>query len=134
MSSSFGRSGADQGGTASAAGTTMTGDLVIQTSQGASESRISVTGSLAIESSQRLRALLMKAIRKGTSAVLVIELSGLGYLDTSGLATLVEAAGVAAAQGVRLHVVGLNGEPRMLAQVVEIDRIFGAYGSDVEFM
>jgi anti-sigma B factor antagonist len=112
----------------------VSGDLVIQTSQGASESRISVTGSLAIESSPRLRALLMKAIRKGPSAVLVIEMSGLGYLDTSGLATLVEAAEVAAGQGVRLHLVGLNGEPRMLAQVVEIDRIFGAYGSDVEFM
>jgi anti-sigma B factor antagonist len=112
----------------------MSGDLVIETSQRASESHISVTGSLVIDSSPRLRALLMKAIRKGTSAVLVLEMSGLGFLDTSGLATLLEAAEVAAAQGVRLHLVGLNGEPRMLAQVAEMDRIFDAYGSDVEFM
>jgi anti-sigma B factor antagonist len=115
-------------------GTTMSGDLVIDIRQEASESRISVAGTLVIESSPRLRALVMKAIRKATSPVLVIEMSGLRYLDTSGLATLFEAAQVAAAQGVRLNVIGLSGEPRMLAQAVEIDRIFGAYGSNVEFL
>jgi anti-sigma B factor antagonist len=110
----------------------MTGDMAIEISQGPSESRISVTGRLVIESSPRLRALLMKAIRKGTSAVLVIDLSALGYLDTSGVATLLEAARVASARGVRLRVIGLNGEPRMLAQIVELDVIVRAYGSDVE--
>jgi anti-sigma B factor antagonist len=110
----------------------VTSDLAIETSQRSSESRISVTGRLAIESSSRLRALLMKAIRKGTTAVLVIDLSGLSYLDTSGVATLLEAADVACAQGVRLRVLGLSGEPKMLAQITEIDRIFRAYGSVVE--
>ena len=110
----------------------MTGDLAIETSQGHFESRVSVTGRLAIESSPRLRSLLMKAIRKGTSAVLVIDMSGLDYLDTSGVATLLDAAHVAFAQGVRLRVLGLSGEPRMLAQIAEVDRIFLAYGSEVE--
>jgi anti-sigma B factor antagonist len=64
--------------------------------------------------------------------VLVIDMSGVSYLDTSGMATLLEAADVARAQGVRLRVVGLSGEPRMLAQIAEIDRIFRAYGSEVE--
>ena len=45
---------------------------------------------------------------------------------------LLEAARVAASQGVRLRVVGLSGEPKMLAQIIELDRIFGAYGSEVE--
>ena len=106
--------------------------MAIETWPGPSESRISVTGGLVIESSPRLRVLLMKAIRKGTSAVLVIDLSGLSYLDTSGVATLLEAARVASGRGVRVRVTGLTGEPRMLAQIVELDVIFRAYGSDVE--
>jgi len=106
--------------------------MAIETSQGPAESRISVTGRLVIESSPRLRALLMKAIRKGTSAVLVIDLTALSYLDTSGVATLLEAARVASAQSVRLRVIGLIGEPRMLAQIAELDVIFRAYGSDLE--
>jgi anti-anti-sigma regulatory factor len=59
-------------------------------------------------------------------------MSGLNYLDTSGVATLLEAAHVAREHGVRLRVVDLGGEPRMLAQIAEIDRIFRAYGSEVE--
>jgi hypothetical protein len=61
--------------------------MAIEMSQGPSESRISVTGRLVIDSSLRFRALLLKAIRKTTSAVLVVDLSALSYLDTSGVAT-----------------------------------------------
>jgi anti-sigma B factor antagonist len=104
----------------------------IETSPVASESRISVTGRLVIESSPRFRASLMKAIPKATNAVLVIDLSALSYLDTSGVATLLEAARVASGQGVRLRVTGLMGGPRMLAQIAELDVIFRAYGSDLE--
>ena len=106
--------------------------MAIEISQGPSESRISVTGRLVIESSPRFRATLMKAIRKATSAALVIDLSALSYLDTSGVATLLEAARVASEQGVRLRVIGLTGEPKMLAQITELDVIFRACGSDLE--
>jgi anti-sigma B factor antagonist len=104
----------------------------IETAAGPSESRISVTGRLVIDSSPRFRALLMKAIRAATARVLVIDLSAVSYLDTSGVATLLEAARVASAQGVRLRVIGLSGEPRMLAQITELDVIFRACGSDLE--
>jgi len=110
----------------------VTNEMGIETLQGPSESRISVTGRLVMESSPRFRASLMNAIRTATTAVLVIDLSALSYLDTSGVATLLEAARVASVQGVRLRVIGLTGEPRMLAQIAELDVIFRAYGSDLE--
>ena len=103
----------------------------VETSLVASESRISVTGRLVIESSPRFRASLMKAIRTASSAVLVIDLSALSYLDTAGVATLLEAARVASAHDVRLRVTGLMGGPRMLAKMAELDVIFRAYGSDL---
>jgi anti-sigma B factor antagonist len=104
----------------------------IEISQGPSELRISVTGRVVIESSPHFRASLMNAIRQATSAVLVIDLSALTYLDTSGAATLLEAALIASVRGARLRVVGLIGEPRLLAQIAELDVIFRAYGSDLE--
>ncbi len=107
-------------------------ELTIETSDGPGESRISVDGRLVIESSSHLRGLLMDTIRKGTAPVLVLDLSRLRYLDTSGLATLLEAARAACMQRVRLRVVGLSGEPRMLAQIAEVDRIFLGYGSEIE--
>jgi anti-sigma B factor antagonist len=104
----------------------------IETMHGPAESRMTVTGHLVIESSPRFRASLVKAIRTATSAELVIDASALSYLDTSGVATLVEAARMASARGLRLRVNGLAGEPRMLAQIAELDVIFRAYGSDLE--
>ena len=68
----------------------------------------------------------MKTIPKRRAPSLVIDLSALSYLDTSGVATLLEAARVASAHGVRLRVIGLTGEPRMLAQIAELDVIFRA--------
>jgi anti-sigma B factor antagonist len=110
----------------------VTGETGIEISHGHRESRISVTGRLVIESSPRFRASLMKAIGKATNPVLVIDLSALSYLDTSGVATLLEGARIASAQGVRLRVIGLGGEPGMLAQITELDAIFRAYGSALE--
>jgi len=110
----------------------VTGETGIEISHRHPESRISVTGRLVIESSPRFRAALMKAIGTATSAVLVIDLSALSYLHTSGVATLLEGARVASAQVVRLSLLGLNGEPSMLAMTAELDRILRAYGSDLE--
>jgi len=108
------------------------GELTIETSRGPGESRFRVAGRLVIESSAHLRALLLAAIRERTAAVVALDFSELRYLDTSGVATLLEAARAASAEGVRLRVVGLGGEPRMLAQIAELDRIFVGYGSEVE--
>jgi anti-sigma B factor antagonist len=94
---------------------------------------VSVTGRVVIETSPRLRAALLEAIRSRVSPVLVIDMFGVGYLDTSGVATLLEASRLARANGVRLRVLGLTGEPEMLARVLEMDHIFSALGSEVEF-
>ena len=86
-----------------------------------------MTGRLVIESSPRFRAALMKAIGKATSAVLVIDLSALSYLDTLGVATLLEGARVASAQGAfacdRSH-----WRTEDAGEIAELDAIFRAYG------
>jgi anti-sigma B factor antagonist len=108
--------------------------LTIDTSSGQLESTVRVTGFLVIDTSPQLRACLLHLIERTVSAAIVIDLSGVSYLDTSAVATLVEAARIARAHGVRLHVIGLAAGPRMLAQVTEMDRILLTLGSAVEFV
>jgi anti-sigma B factor antagonist len=62
----------------------------------------------------------------------IIDMSGVSYLDTSGIATLVEASQIAHERTVGLRLVGLTGQPRMLAGIADIARIFRAMGSEVE--
>lgn len=107
--------------------------LTIATTGGGPESRVSVTGGVVIDTSPQLRTALLEAIRTRLGPVLVVDMSGVSYLDTSGVATLLEASRLARAHAVHLRVVGLTGEPEMLARILEMDGIFLALGSEVEF-
>ena len=87
---------------------------------------------MTIDSSFHLRPVLHGAVGAAQPAGVVIDFTRTTYLDTSAAATLIEAAMLARDRGVPLRVVGLSGEPRLLAEVIELDRIFRALGSEVE--
>jgi anti-sigma B factor antagonist len=55
---------------------------------------------------------------------LTIDLSDVTYIDSSGLATLVEAMRIAAQQGTRLVMTGVRGQPRYLFCATQFDQIF----------
>jgi anti-sigma B factor antagonist len=89
-------------------------------------------GVITVDSSPRLRTTLLGVIRKSVGFV-VVDLSEVTRIDTSGLATLLEALNSAHEHSVRMRVVGLNGQPRRLAELAQLDQIFRALGSEVEF-
>lgn len=109
------------------------GLLAIEPTLRPAESVVTLRGRLVIDTSSRLHRVLLQLIRRRVSPMLVIDASDITYLDTSGIATLLAVSQQARAQSMRLRIVGLSGAPRMLAQMVEIDRIFAALGSEVEF-
>jgi len=76
---------------------------------------------------------LRDAIGAALANGVVIDLTGTSYLDTSAIATLLEAATLAVAQGVALRVTGLQGHARFVAEAAELDRIFLALGYEVQF-
>jgi anti-sigma B factor antagonist len=62
------------------------------------EDVISIQGRINVVNSGEMRRTLNKALRQ-LPAKLTIDLSGVTYMDTSGLATLVEATRIARKQG-----------------------------------
>lgn len=109
------------------------GENNIQVAQTSSESTVTVTGRVTVNSSQHLRSALLRLLHRGMASVVVVDLSGVSYLDMSGLATLLEALKVARQGTKKLRVVGVAGQSRMLAEIVELDKIFQAEGSEVEY-
>jgi anti-anti-sigma factor len=107
-------------------------ELTVRTRQAGARTIIEVSGRMTIDSSVHLRPVLHAAVGAAPPAGIVIDCTRTTYLDTSA-ATLLEAAMLARERGVRLRVIGLSGQPRLLAQVIELDRIFRALGSEVEF-
>jgi len=76
---------------------------------------------------------LHHAIGATPASGVVIDLTGTSYLDTSAIATLLEAATLALAQRVALRVTGLQGHARFVAEAAELDHIFLALGYEVQF-
>jgi anti-sigma B factor antagonist len=83
---------------------------------------VSIQGRVTIETSSEMRRVIAEALRWIPPA-LAIDFSGVTYLDTSGLATLLEASRIARQQGTRLVVEGLHDQPRELLHFTQIDRL-----------
>jgi anti-anti-sigma factor len=108
-------------------------ELSVETRRGGAHTIVIVTGRVTVDSSPHLRPVLHEAIGGAPPAGVVIDFTAVRYLDTSAIATLLEAATLASKRGVPLGVIGLGGESRLVAEATELDRIFLAMGYEVQF-
>lgn len=76
-----------------------------------------------------MRRKLFDALRAKPPNVSV-DLSAVSYIDTSGLATLVEAVRIARRQGTRLILLGIHDQPRYLFEITHLDRLFEIAGEE----
>jgi anti-sigma B factor antagonist len=105
-------------------------DIGIVVRQEASDTVVTVTGRVTIDSSPHLRSTLLRLIEARRGGVVVIDMAGVTYLDSSGLATLMEAVRLAQQAAATLRVEGVGGRVRMLVDITELPAIFSAAGSE----
>jgi anti-sigma B factor antagonist len=87
-------------------------------------------GRITIENSGEMRRMLRDALR-AKPATVSVDLSDVSYIDTSGLATLVEAVRIARKQGMRLILVGMKDQPHYLFEIIHLDRFFDTPAPEV---
>jgi anti-sigma B factor antagonist len=109
------------------------GEISIHVIPRADELTVAVAGRLTVDSTPNVRAVLLDLLRRGAAPVIIIDLSAVFYLDMSGLATLLEALKAAREGSVKLKVTGVGGAARTIAEIAQLDTIFRAWGSEVEF-
>ena len=85
--------------------------------------KVAVHGRVTIATSGEIRRMLSDALRAKPANVSV-DLSDVSYIDTSGLATLLEALRIAHKQGTRLILGGIHDQPRYLFEITHLDRLF----------
>ena len=78
-------------------------------------------GRITVENSGEMRRALSEALH-AKPATVSVDLSDVSYIDTSGLATLVEAARIARRQGTRLVLGGMKDQPRYLIEITHLNR------------
>ena len=109
------------------------GEITVHVVPGSNQLTVAIAGRTTVDTSPDLRSVLFGLLRRGTAPVVVIDMSALSYLDMSGIATLLEALKAARERSVKLRLAGMSGQVRALAEIAQLDTIYRAWGSEVEF-
>jgi anti-sigma B factor antagonist len=87
-----------------------------------------LNGRLNIESSPRLRDQLLALLQDRSAKAVIINLTKVSYIDSSGVATLIEALKFARVGRVALHLQGLEGRLLHLFEVTGVLALFEMNG------
>jgi anti-sigma B factor antagonist len=113
--------------------TSIQGDFGVQVIRSDSQYIVEVAGQVTINSSPQLRLVLLQLIEHSPGSVVMVDFSNVPYLDSSGIATLLEVLKAAREKSVKLRLVGAVDRVRMLIELLELPKIFSAFGSEVAF-
>ena len=97
----------------------------ISEQQGASV--VAFTGEVDLESSPAAREVLLKCL-ESTSKV-IVDLSEVSYIDSSGVASLVEALQAAKKNGSQFALAAVSEPTRRVLELARLDKVFTLYDS-----
>jgi anti-sigma B factor antagonist len=91
----------------------------------------SVSGDIDINSSPQIRKSFDKII-DGKTMKIIINLSGVSYIDSSGLATLVEILKKTRNYGGKLRLSNLAAKVKSLFEITKLEKLFDIYDTEEE--
>jgi len=91
---------------------------------------IAFTGEIDLESSPVAREILLKSF--DISNNVIVDLSGVTYIDSSGVASLVEALQAAKKNGSRFALAAASEPTRRVLELARLDKVFTMYDSVAE--
>jgi anti-sigma B factor antagonist len=106
----------------------MTSSLQIRVEIDKGVAVVNLGGRIDIESSPHLRDQLLSLLRRQSMEAIVIDLTAASYMDTSGIATLVEGLKIARITSIEMHLHGLQGRLLHLFQATGIGSLFDTAG------
>ena len=101
----------------------------ITTQKLAAGSMLLIKGDVDMNSSPDVRNSLGEIFKQGGAKALLVNLSGVRYMDSSGIATLVEAMQNCMKQGMKLRLVELSPPVRDVFELARLSSIFEIFAS-----
>ncbi len=91
-----------------------------------------ITGHIDLANSPELRKMLLKELRENKTPRVILNLTGVRYIDSSGVASLVEGLKAARDQGLRFILFGLSPSAREVLQLSRLIKIFEVFETEQE--
>jgi anti-sigma B factor antagonist len=83
---------------------------------------VKLTGEVDLHNSREVKRMLLGHLDDDSH--IVVDFSELGYIDSSGMATLVEAFNTAKSKNLEFHIVGAKDAPLQVLQLTRLDSVF----------
>lgn len=93
---------------------------------------LDVTGNIDMSNSPEVRKVLLQQLRDRTVSRVVLNLSGVNYIDSSGVASLVEGLKASRDSGSRLVLFGLNNAAREVLKISRLLKLFEIYDDEAQ--
>ena len=104
-------------------------DIRVTFDNNGGECQVSISGRITIDSSPDFRALLLKRLESPSCRSLTADFYDVEYVDTSGLASLVEILKSACARGKAFHLTRLRERPLYLLEATRLLHLFDQVNS-----
>ena len=92
---------------------------------------LELAGDIDLNCSNLMREILMDAFGSKPEAV-ILDLSAVTFMDSSGLATLVEALQTSRKEKISLKLVGLQSQVKSLFEIARLEQLFDLFDSQEE--
>lgn len=99
------------------------GELDIKTEAAGDATTLSISGEIDLHTSPQLRIRLQEILDKKATR-LILDLTGVGYMDSSGVGTIVEAKRRADRGKSKIVLTGLQPRVRSLFEITQLDKFF----------
>lgn len=86
---------------------------------------VKLNGDIDLEHAPRVRELLLECV--GREKDVVVDLAGVDYIDSSGIANLVEALQTANRQGTGFQLVSVTGQAMRVLQLARLEKVFAIH-------
>ena len=83
---------------------------------------LTLTGEVDLSNSSEVRKCLLEILASGQS--IIVDFSKLDYIDSSGMATLVEGLNVAKKNELQLLISSAKGAPKQVLELTRLDQVF----------
>ena len=93
---------------------------------------LDLSGNIDFQNSPEVRQSMLREIRGNRMSRVLVNLSQVGHIDSSGIASLVEGLRTARALGSRLILFGLSTHVQEVLHLFHLDKLFEVYESEAQ--
>jgi len=93
---------------------------------------IKVQGDIDLYSSPKVRQTILECVKKAEAEKILIDMTGVAYIDSSGVASLIEGLQLSKQKNKNFAIFGLTARARAVIELARLDKIFKIFLSEAE--